>query len=75
MKSTTDLYFAGFLRYQGYKVADFNVLLRDKKNRPIKASFYFEIDEEAWKALKLKFNISEVSQVKQEIEALKDMLY
>lgn len=74
-KSTTDLHFAGYLKYLGKQVVDFKIVYTDAKGRPLKASFYFDLTDEEWKQLKLDFNVSEVSKVKQEVEALKDMLY
>ena len=66
---TTDLFFMAFLINKGYSVKKYDVIAKGK------ISCYFEIADEDWKSLKLEFNSSEASKLKQIIEQLKDLAY
>jgi hypothetical protein len=69
MKETTDLWFAAFLLLKGETVANFIKL------GPRKAKFQFSVEDEKWKAYKLEFFSSDIQQIKQKQEQLKDLLY
>ena len=69
MKETTDLWFAAFLLLRGEVVANF------AKIGPRKARYQFDISDEAWKKYKLEFFSSEIQQIKQKQEQLKDLIY
>ena len=69
MKTTTDLFFAAFLKKEGYALADFVVV----GNR--RGKFRFTISDEDYKNMKVKFINSDISKIKQIIEELKDLMY
>lgn len=69
LKSSTDLWFCAFLRKKGYKIISYDILARGK------GRFHFSIEEGLWKELKLEFNNSELSEIKQNIEMLKDLCF
>lgn len=69
MLSSTDLWFCAFLIKKGHTIKKYDVISRGK------AKFYFEIDDETWKDLKLEFNNSEISKFKMLIDQLKDLSY
>jgi hypothetical protein len=66
---TTDLFFMAFLIHKGHEVKKYEVISKGK------ISCEFEISPEIWKDLKLEFNNSECSKLKQTIEQLKDLAY
>lgn len=66
---TTDIWFASFLQLRGYPVTDFEVVGRGR------GCFDFEIGVEEWKAMRLEFNYSDISKVKQIQLSLKDLLF
>ena len=69
MKETTDLWFASYLLLKGETVANF------VKIAPRKAKYQFDISDDAWKQYKLEFFSSDIQQIKQKQEQLKDLLY
>lgn len=69
MKATTDLFFAAFLVYKGNPVANYEAIGQKK------LKYSFNIDDEAFKQLRLEFLASQVSKIKQIIEELKDLAY
>lgn len=69
MKQTTDIWFAGFLKFKGYKLFDFKVVAKGK------GIYYFEISEDNYKKEKIEFINSEISKIKQVMEEIKDLLY
>lgn len=69
MKSTTDIWFASYLLYKGFELADFEVIKRGK------GSYTFDITDEEWKDFKLDFSKSETNAIKSHHIALKDLLY
>lgn len=66
---TTDLFFMAFLIHKGYEIKKYEVIGKGK------ISCQFDITDENWKLLKLEFNNSEASKLKQTIEQLKDLAY
>ena len=69
-KATKDLWFASFLKLRGYEVVDFDV---EKDRR--RGTFYFNIDDDTWKHLKLDFDKTDLSKIKYLQGQLKDLLY
>jgi len=69
MKEVTDLWFASYLKCNGFKVIDYNVIRRGK------GSYTFEISEEDYKKNKLDYFNSDLSKIKQIMEELKDLCY
>ncbi len=69
MKRVTDLWFASYLKCKGYELVDFELKQRGK------GVYIFEISEEDYKKLRLDFFKSDISNIKQIMEALKDMAY
>jgi len=68
-RSTTDIWFASFLRLNGHKVSDYEIISRNR------GKFVFDLGEERWKELRLKFDSSEISDIKLHQIALKDLLH
>jgi hypothetical protein len=66
---TTDLFFMAFLIHKGHEVKKYDVISKGK------ISCEFDMSAEDWKKLKLEFNHSEASKLKQTIEQLKDLAY
>lgn len=66
---TTDLWFAAFLIHKGHTLSDYTVVSRGK------GEFCFDVSDAEWKKLKLEFNNSDLSKIKQVIEQLKDLCY
>jgi len=66
---TTDLFFAAFLKLNGYEIEDFEVVARGK------GRYKFKISQEEYKQKKLEFVRSDTSKIKQIIEELKDLVY
>lgn len=66
---TTDIWFAAFLRINGYKLSGC------KKKERGKGSYIFTMTEEEWTTEKTNFYNSEINRVKQETIALKDLLF
>ena len=66
---TTDLWFASFLIFKKFKLSAYNVISRGK------GEFFFQMTEEEWKKMKLEFNSSDLSVIKQTIDQLKDLCY
>lgn len=69
MKKSTDVWFCAFLTLSGYPVAHFEVVARGR------VECHFKIDDEAWKALKISFNNSEVIKFKGAVEQIKDLAF
>ena len=67
--STSDIWFASYLLYKGYKLLNFEVTQRGK------GTYSFDINHEEWKQLKLEFSRSETNSIKAQHIALKDLLY
>lgn len=68
-KTTTDIWFSAFLKMKGYPVVNFDVLPKSK------GRFHFNIQDEDWKKMKLEFDASDISKIKMNQIALKDMLH
>lgn len=66
---TKDIWFASFLQLKGFKIANYTILSRGK------GSFDFDITEDEWKDMRLKFNNSDISKIKQIQLSLKDLLF
>jgi len=66
---TTDIWFASFLKMNGFKLKDYVILSRGK------GRYEFDITEIEWKNQKLKFVDSEISELKIIFDQLKDLLY
>lgn len=69
MLNSTDLWFCAFLMSKGYTVQKYDTISRGK------ARFYFTIEEDEWKKLKLEFSNSELAKFKMLIDQLKDLSY
>jgi hypothetical protein len=69
MKKTTDVWFASFIKLNGFKVVDFEIIEKGK------GRFIFDLTEEQWKELRIKFSNSDISKIKQIMGELKDLLY
>ena len=69
MKSTSDIWFASFLKMEGYEIKDVTVVTKNK------GRFTFDISEEEWIKLKIKCDKSEVSKIKAMQTSLKDLLH
>jgi hypothetical protein len=66
---TTDLFFMAFLIHKGHALKKYDVISKGK------ISAEFDITADDWKKLKLEFNSSECSKIKQTIEQLKDLAF
>jgi len=66
---TTDIWFASFLQLRGYTVGNFEMVSRGR------GCFDFDLNPEEWKEMRLEFNSSEISKIKQIQLSLKDLLY
>lgn len=69
VKNTTDIWFAAFLRNKGFNMKTVEVIKRGK------GKFYFEIDDESWKSMKLDFLKSDFCKCKELISQLKDLTF
>ena len=69
MKTTTDLWLASFLIREGNVLTDYKILGHRK------VSFIFDISDNDWKSLKLKYLNSEISEFEKIMEKLKDIAY
>lgn len=69
MKSTTDLWLASYIIRSGISLSDFRVL------GPRKVSFQFDIEDEAWKSLKMEYFNSDIAEFEKIMEKLKDLSY
>ena len=69
VKGTKDLWFASFLISEGCNLSDFKVTERGK------GEYYFDIDNENYKDMKLKFHNNKISEIKMITEKLKDLCY
>jgi 5,10-methylene-tetrahydrofolate dehydrogenase/methenyl tetrahydrofolate cyclohydrolase len=69
MIQTRDLWIAAFMINEGEKLVKFEVISRGK------AKFYFNITDERYNELKLKFFQHDLSKIKQTMEELKDLAY
>lgn len=69
MKSTSDVFFSAFLLSKGLKLAKYDVIDRGK------VRCYFDLTDDQWKDYKIKFNNSEISSIKQHIQAIKDLAF
>jgi hypothetical protein len=66
---TTDLFFAAYLLSQGEKISQYEVISRGK------VACFFDLTEEAWHEMRLRFNSSEAVKIKWLIEQIKDLGY
>lgn len=66
---TTDIWFAAFLKFKGYELANYEVITRGK------GRYKFKISSEDYKKEKLEFIKSDISKIKQVMEEIKDLLY
>lgn len=69
MKQSTDLFFCAFLMFKKYKIEKYDVISRGK------VCCYFNISDEDWQKLKLEFNNSDISEIKMNIEKIRDLGY
>lgn len=69
MKSTTDLWFACFLMENGHDAKDYQSMKGGK------VKFLFEIEDVAWKKLKIDFQKSTVMKIKLNYEKLLNLIY
>lgn len=69
LKSTTDIWFASYLRHNGYEVKDYEIINRSK------GKFFFDLSQDKWKEMRLKFDGSETSKIKMHQISLKDLLH
>lgn len=69
MKDTTDVWFASYLVSLGHTIESFEVIGRHK------GRWMFKLDEEAWKAAKIKYISSDVKKIEEIHKKLKDLLY
>lgn len=69
MKNSTDVWYIAFLISKGFEIKNYQIVNKGKVN------CYFEIDDEAWKKIKLEFHSSEISKFKAIIEKIKDLAY
>lgn len=68
MKSTSDVWFSAFLMHENIKLESYEKLGN-------KVTCYFNLSDEQWKDLKLKFHNSEISKFKGYIEKIKDLAH
>ena len=68
MKSTTDIWLAGFLVRNGHRVVKTD-------NSTKRAKFFFAIDGDQWQQLKLEWMESADMKIKYTHERLKDLIY
>lgn len=66
---TTDIWFALYLQVKGFKLLDFEVISRGK------GKYQFDITPNQWKTEKINFSNSEISKIKTNFSALKDLLF
>jgi hypothetical protein len=66
---TCDIWFAAYLKFNGYVIKDFEIIQRGK------AKFIFDMSQEDYKKMKLDFIKSDLSKLKQIIEEVKDLAY
>ncbi len=69
IRRITDLWFATFLKCEGYELVDFELKGRGK------GIYIFSIEDKDYKELRLKFFKSDIGKAKQTMEMLKDMCY
>lgn len=69
LKATSDIWFASFLKLQGFEVNNYEIMSKNK------GKFFFIIEDDNWKKLKLRFDKSEISKIKLHQIALRDLLY
>jgi len=69
LKSTTDIWFGSFLRMKGFNVKNYEVISKGR------GKYFFDVEMELWKQLKLEFDSSEISKLKLHQIALKDLLH
>lgn len=69
MKTTTDLWFASYLVNIGLELKNY------KKLNNKKVQFEFEIADNHWASLRVKYFNSDISKYRQAQERLKDLLY
>ncbi len=69
MEYTTDLWFASFLAEKGHKIKDY------KKIAPKRGRYFYEVDKEEWKQLKLAFLDSPIMSIKKAQDDLRDLLH
>lgn len=67
--TTTDLFFAAFLKFKGFEIYDFEVISKGR------GRYKFNISKEDYKQMKLEFISSDISKIKQIMEEIKDLLY
>jgi hypothetical protein len=68
MKSTSDVWFSAFLLHE-------NITLATYVANGNKVTCSFELTDEQWKELKIKFHNSEISKFKGYIEKIKDLAH
>ena len=65
---TNDVWFMAFLIQSGHTIGKYEIEYRTK------LKCFFEIDKSNWQELKLKFNSSEVNEIKQIVMQVKGLL-
>ena len=68
-KRTTDLWFTSFLQMHDYILAKFEMIRKGK------GAYYFDMPDEDWAEMKMKFINDDISKVKQLMESLKDLCH
>lgn len=69
MKSSTDVWFVGYLQYIGCVIESFEVVSKGK----VRCSF--KMSDEDWRDAKLSFNNSEFIKYKESVEKIKDLAW
>ena len=69
LKRTTDLWFTSFLQMHDYILVKFEMIRKGK------GAYYFDMTDEDWNEMKMKFINHDISKVKQLIESLKDLVH
>lgn len=69
LKSSTDVFFSAYILSKNIKLAKYEVIDRGR------VRCYFDLTEDQWKQLKIDFNNSEISDVKQYIAKIKDLAF
>ena len=69
MPSTTDIWFAAFLRVKGKEIAKYDVVRRGK------GVYYFNLNDAEWREFKLEFSQSPECRYKEWVEKVKDLAF
>ena len=69
MNTTTDLWFASFLKLKGYELSNFEIISKGK------GRYIFKISVEDWKKMKMEFISNDISKLKQIMQELKDLVF